>query len=85
MKSMFGENFVTKNNAALLDKIIVRLKSESGTVKMYEDDFCADDYAGGNIDDAWQYGANDGSMFLANELLEMIEEYSKENTNEIQS
>ena len=77
------ENFVTKNNAALLDKIIVRLKSESGTVKMYEDDFCVDDYAGGNIDDAWQYGANDGSRFLANELLEMIEECSKENTNEI--
>lgn len=30
---------MTKNNAALLDKIIVKLKSESGTVKMHEDDF----------------------------------------------
>lgn len=74
-----------KNNAALLDKIIVRLKSESGTVKMYEDDFFAVDYADSNVDDAWQYGANDGSRFLANELLEMIEEYTRENQNEIQS
>ena len=74
-----------KNNAALLDKIIVRLKSESGTVKMHEDDFFAVDYADSNVDDAWRYGANDGSRFLANELLEMIEEYTRENLNEIQS
>ena len=74
-----------KNNAALLDKIIVRLKSESGTVKMHEDDFFVVDYVDSNVDDAWQYGANDGSRFLANELLEMIEEYTRGNPNEIQS
>jgi hypothetical protein len=41
------------------------------TVRRYEDDFMADDYAGGNIDDAWYGGMKDGERSLAQEILDL--------------
>lgn len=36
------------------------------------ENFCAMDDAGGNFDDAFQYGINDGETFLARELLVLL-------------
>lgn len=34
------------------------------------EDFCAYDYSGGNFDDAYSGGVDDGEAFLAKEILE---------------
>lgn len=39
------------------------------SVRMYDSDFVADDYAGGNFDDAWTEGMVDGRVELAQEIL----------------
>lgn len=43
------------------------------TVRRYEEDFEANDYAGGNIDDAWDSGMEDGERSLAQEILDLEE------------
>ena len=52
------------------DKFIAKLKyiAEEETISD-RDDFVADDYAGGNIDDAFQSGCREGEIFLAREVL----------------
>lgn len=47
------------------------LKLAKQTVRRYEDDFMADDYAGGNIDDAWEGGMEDGERSLAQDILKL--------------
>jgi len=37
-----------------------------------DEDFMPDDYAGGNIDDAYYGGENDGRISLAREILELL-------------
>ena len=39
-----------------------------------DEDFMIDDYAGGNIDDAYYGGCDDGEAFLAREVLEYLKE-----------
>jgi len=34
-----------------------------------EEDCVVDDYAGGNVDDAYEYGETDGEIYLAREIL----------------
>ena len=51
-----------------LNKLIELAKK---TVRRYEDDFMADDYAGGNFDDAWDKGMEDGETALAQEILDL--------------
>jgi hypothetical protein len=41
------------------------------------EDFCPDDFAGGNIDDAWQGGMSDGEKCLASEILPDVEALKK--------
>lgn len=38
-----------------------------------EDDFMADDYAGGNIDDAWSGGEREGQVYYARHLRTVME------------
>lgn len=42
-----------------------------------DEEFMVDDYAGGNIDDAYQGGIKDGRVELARELLAILNEDSK--------
>ncbi len=45
---------------------------ENDVVCYYEEDFMADDYAGGNIDDAWSSGMADGNCEIAHEILAIL-------------
>lgn len=54
------------------------VESNKGDVRCFDEDFMANDIAGGNIDDAWQGGFNDGCSYVANELAELIEDYEKD-------
>ena len=50
-----------------LNKIYEITRKLGGKVMCnYEDDFCAYDYVGSNVDDAWEYGMADGERGLAN-------------------
>lgn len=51
----------------LKNKLIKLAKKEASTEK---DDFSVFDYSGGNIDDAYYMGAEDGEILLAREILE---------------
>ena len=66
----------------LIDKIKELVNENIGDVYFYEEDFNALDFSGGNFDDAWQGGFDDGVTAFANELAELIENFQKEN-NEI--
>ena len=61
----------------LVTKIKELCEEYEGDVTYYEDDFCADDYAGGNQDDAWESGMRDGRTDLANDILGIIANYNK--------
>ncbi len=63
-----------KSDTEILDEVIEWVSKLSGDVLMYGDDFCADDYAGGNIDDAWDGGFNDGVSGTANDILAIIQQ-----------
>jgi len=54
--------------------LIEKLKTISLNQKAWSDDpdFMVDDYAGGNIDDAYYGGVRDGEVLLARELLGII-------------
>lgn len=43
------------------------------------DDFMVDDYAGGNIDDAYQQGTEDGEIWFARELLDIVNKIIERN------
>ena len=45
---------------------------ENDVVRYYEEDFMVDDYAGGNIDDAWSSGMEDGKCEIAHEILAIL-------------
>lgn len=66
----------------ILDAILEFVNKNTGDVRCYEEDFNASDFSGGNSDDAWQGGFDDGITAFANELAELIENFQKEN-NEI--
>ena len=66
----------------ILDAILELVNKNTGDFCCYEEDFNASDFSGGNFDDAWQGGFNDGVTAFANELSELIENFQKEN-NEI--
>lgn len=51
---------------ALIGKLIKLAKRET---QWGSEEFCAMDSAGGNFDDAWQGGIDDGESFLAHEIL----------------
>jgi hypothetical protein len=50
------------------------VKDLSGDVRCYDEDFCANEYAGGNVDDAWEGGFNDGISDTANDILAIIQQ-----------
>ncbi len=58
-----------------LDKIKKLLNKINEEKPAYaDDDFNANDWAGGNIDDAYNIGYNDGRISLAHDILTLIEE-----------
>ena len=61
-----------KTDTEILEEVLKWAKTYAGEVTMYKELFCADDYAGGNIDDAWDYGFNDGVKDAANDILALI-------------
>lgn len=58
-----------------VNKILdIVLNCEDEEIRCYEEDFVADDFAGGNIDDAWSGGFDDGYNALAHEIIAIIKE-----------
>ena len=60
-------------NEQVIEKLIEIAQKESifdGIVE--EECFCVDDYAGGNIDDAFSLGLDEGEIELARKLLDML-------------
>lgn len=56
-----------------LDNMIAGLKKmAASTIGCDKDDFMVDDYAGGNIDDAYDMGTRHGAVELARELLDQL-------------
>ena len=62
----------------LIEKIKQLCEGLAGEVTCFTEDFCPNDYAGGNFDDAWSGGMNDGVTHLANQILELIAKESNE-------
>jgi hypothetical protein len=62
---------------SMLDEIIALCNKEGdGDVLYYKEGFVADDYASGNIDDAWGCGFDDGRRSAFQEILGLIEQNS---------
>lgn len=47
-------------------------QAESFCAVQDDDEFCTDDYAGGNVDDAHELGERDGRTAFARELLDKL-------------
>ena len=57
-----------------MDELIAKLKALAAqTAATDNDDFSAYDHSGGNFDDAYDMGCEDGEIALARELLPMVE------------
>lgn len=48
------------------------LKLAKKKARCDKEDFMVDDYAGGNIDDAYSIGADDGEILMAREICDEI-------------
>lgn len=56
-----------------LAKILAIIEPEAKkTLKSDDEDFMVDDYAGGNIDDAYSLGVDEGYTMLAKRVMEAI-------------
>ncbi len=57
-------------------KIINKLTkiAKDATLQDNDEDYIVDDYVGGNVDDAYQLGKDDGEIYLAREILELIKQ-----------
>lgn len=60
---------------AILNEIKAHAEKHAGEVTSHQEDFCADDYAGGNIDDAWERGMDDGCADMANDILGILDKH----------
>jgi len=57
-----------------MSKLIDKIREiASSDICADEDDFMIDDYAGGNIDDAYNMGIDHGEVYFARRLLIIIE------------
>ncbi len=57
-----------------MSKLIDKIRRIAGSeISADQDDFMVDDYAGGNIDDAYSVGLDHGEVYLSRELLKIIE------------
>jgi hypothetical protein len=64
-----GENDVT------IKELIAELKRLSEkTCNADDDDFIVNDYAGGNIDDAYDIGVEHGEILLSRKLIKLLEQ-----------
>lgn len=54
-------------------ELVLKLQeTASKTAWCDDDEFMPDDYAGGNIDDAYYGGVSDGEILLAREILDAL-------------
>lgn len=61
-----------------MSKLIDKIREiASQDISADEDDFMVDDYAGGNIDDAYSIGCDHGEVYLARQLLKLIDSESE--------
>lgn len=60
-------------NKELLEKL-QKLATQKSWEDQFDDDSIIDDFAGGNIDDAYYGGYRDGEISLAREVLAYLEE-----------
>lgn len=58
----------------LIERIKKYCEKYAGEVSAHQDVFCADDYAGGNVDDAWRCGMSDA----CNDILAIIASFKGE-------
>lgn len=57
-----------------MDELIAKLKALAAqTAGTDKEDFNANDYSGGNVDDAYDMGCVDGKIVLARDILPMVE------------
>ena len=62
-------------NPVVIEEMIKRIKAKANEEARIDIvDFNIDGYAGGNIDDAYGMGCDDGEILFARELLAMIED-----------
>lgn len=62
-------------NPVVIEEMIKRIKAKANEKARIDIvDFNIDGYAGGNIDDAYSMGCDDGEILFARELLAMIED-----------
>ena len=61
-------------NEQVIKKLIEIAQKESvfDSVNLEEECFCVNDYAGGNIDDAFSLGLDEGEIELARKLLDIL-------------
>jgi len=60
---------------SIAEKLAVRIKEMAEKkARLDNDDFNINDWSGGNIDDAYSMGCDDGEILFARELLAMIED-----------
>lgn len=59
----------------LIERIKKYCEKYAGEVSAHQDGFCADDFAGGNVDDAWYGGMSDGRTDTCNDILAIIENF----------
>jgi hypothetical protein len=55
----------------LNDLVMAIKKRAEERARQDDEDFCADDYGGGNVDDAFAAGVDDGEILFARELAEI--------------
>lgn len=55
-----------------LREIIEKLANKNANCD--QEDFAVDDYAGGNMDDAYELGCSDGEILLAKQLIVYLDE-----------
>ena len=72
---------MTITNNAKLAKVLKLIETEAAEEHVYldldeadADDFVVDDFAGGNVDDAFECGERAGAISFARQLLKIINE-----------
>lgn len=57
----------------LSEELIIKLKKLAAEELVTFEDECVEDYACGNVDDAFNFGVNQGQLHLAREILDNLD------------
>lgn len=59
-----------------MDRILQKIREKANEILRSErdEDFVVEDMAGGNVDDAYEFGLREGEILYARELLTLVEQ-----------